>query len=213
MAEQLLIGKMTQKKGNTFASPKKIPLPAPLLEHHRSDILDVDFFYSDNAPYLLIRTWKILFLALLTFNIRRKNNNRNITYSKPTKEIIEGIKRVITVHKERGFNIEYVFGDNEFEKIEGKIDAALQTCVAGEHNPHIEREIRVVKERQRSYWDGSPFEQVPKIIVDENLVDIIKWRNHYIRKNGISSILSPGAIVRGNGPVQRMIRHQEQCGL
>ena len=192
---------MTRKKGQTFVPPKRIPLPAPLLEHHKSDILDIDFFYSDNAPYLLIRTRKILFLALLTFNIRRKNANGKVTYSRPTKDVIEAVNRVIAIHKDRGFEIEYVFGDNEFEKFEGKIDAALQTCAAGEHNPYIEREIRVVKERQRCYWDGSPFKQVPKLVIDENLVDIVKWLNHYIRKNGISKNMSPGTIVRGNGPV------------
>ena len=200
-AEPLLIGKMTRKKGQTFVPPKRIPLPAPLLEHHKSDILDIDFFYSDNAPYLLIRTRKILFLALLTFNIRRKNANGKVTYSRPTKDVIEAVNRVIAIHKDRGFEIEYVFGDNEFEKLEGKIDAALQTCAAGEHNPYIEREIRVVKERQHCYWDGSPFKQVPKLVIDENLVDIVKWLNHYIRKNGISKNMSPGTIVRGNGPV------------
>ncbi|GFH56607.1 hypothetical protein CTEN210_13083 [Chaetoceros tenuissimus] len=116
-------------------------------------------------------------------------------------KVIEAVNRVIAIHKDRGFEIEYVFGDNEFEKLEGKIDAALETCSAGEHNPYIEREIRVVKERQRCYWHGSPFKQVPKLVIDEILVDIIKWLNHYVRKNGISKNMSPGTIVRGNGPV------------
>lgn len=78
---------------------------------------------------------------------------------------------------------------------------ALQTCAAGEHNLYIKRIIRVVKERQHCYWDSNSFKQVSKIIIDKNLVDIVKWLNHYIRKNGISRTMSPGTIVRGNGPV------------
>ena len=46
------------------------------------------------------------------------------------------------------------------------------TGAPNEHNPFAEREIRFVKDRQRCYWDKLPYKQVPKIMVDENIIDV-----------------------------------------
>ena len=96
-----------------------------------------------------------------------------MTYYRPTDEIVKALNNTIALHNNRGFTIELVSGDNEFERIKGLVNATVEVCAANEHNPFIEREIRFVKDRQRCYWDKLPYKQVPKIMIDENLKDII----------------------------------------
>lgn len=176
-------------------------MPPPLLEHHKQDILGVNFMYSHNASYLIICTRKITFITLQTFNTRRVNHTtRRITYARPNKDIITGINKVISMHKNRGFTIDMVYEDNEFAKLKDKIDATVETCAANQHVPTIEREIRTIKEHQRCYWMDLPYKQVPRLMID-NLFEILPWLNQYARKTGISSTMSPGAIVLGTGPI------------
>ena len=46
-------------------------LPSELVRHHPTEQLDIDFFYCDQAPYLLVRGPKILFIVGVTFNKRK----------------------------------------------------------------------------------------------------------------------------------------------
>jgi len=115
------------------------------------------------------------------FNNKKLSATGRVTYYRPTKEIIEAINKTIALHNNRGFTIDLVSGDNEFERIKGLVNATVETCAANEHNPFIEREIRFVKNRQRYYWDKLPYKEVPKIMIDENIVDILYWINQCIR--------------------------------
>ena len=199
-AEQLIVGKRVRRKTNKNKQIPRTALPSALVRHHPTEKLDIDFFYSDYAPYLLIRGRNILFLVGVIFNKRKLSATGRVTYYRPTDEIVEAINKTIALHNNRGFTIYLVSGDNEFEKIKGIVNATVETCAANEHNPFIEREIRFVKDRQRCYWDKLPYKQVPKIMIDENIVDVLYWINQCTREECISKELSPGAIVEGKGP-------------
>ena len=199
-AEQLIVGKTVRRRTNNNKQIPRTALPSTLVRHHPTEKLDIDFFYSDYAPYLLIRGRNILFLVGVIFNKKKLSATGRVTYYRPTKEIIEAINKTIALHNNRGFTIDLVSGDNEFERIKGLVNSTVETCAANEHNPFIEREIRFVKDRQRCYWDKLPYKQVPKIMIDENIVDILYWINHCTRGECISKELSPGAIVEGRGP-------------
>ena len=102
---------------------------------------------------LLMKTTKVHFLAIKSFNriskILKKSSGRKITYKRGSKDIINGVEKVISVIRQRGFKLDTVFADNEFAKLEHKISAALEICGAGQHIPSIEREARSVKDRTR----------------------------------------------------------------
>ena len=199
-AEQLIVGKTVRKRANKNNKILRTALPSDLVRHHPTEILDIDFFYSDYAPYLIIRGRNILFIIGVTFNKRKISATGRVTYYRPTDEIVKALNDAIALHNNRGFTVELVYGDNEFERIKGKVNATVETCAANEHNPFAEREIRFVKDRQRCYWDKLPYKQVPKIMVDENITDVFYWINQHLREESIAKDISPGAVIEGRGP-------------
>ncbi|GFH56494.1 hypothetical protein CTEN210_12970 [Chaetoceros tenuissimus] len=174
LAEQLIVGKTVQKRANKNNKVLRTALPSNLVRHHPNEILDIDFFYSDYAPA-----------------------TGRVTYYRPTEEIVKALNNAIAVHNNRGFTIELVNGDNEFDRIKGKVNATVETCAANEHNPFIEKEIRFVKDRQRCDWDKLPYKQVPKIMVDANIIDMFYWINQHLREGSVLKDLSPGAVIEG----------------
>jgi len=86
--------------------------------HHPTDELDIDFLYDQGAPYLLLKTQKIKFQSVQCFHKVSNKKKHKITYKRGPTDIINGVKKVIAVHTDRGFKITCVNGDNEFRKID-----------------------------------------------------------------------------------------------
>eukprot|EP00957_Ditylum_brightwellii_P098971 7539400-Ditylum_brightwellii.AAC.1 len=64
------------------------------------------------------------------------------------------------MYHHRGFNITGILADREFKALRPKFQI-LNTTVADKHVPDIERCIRTVKERSRSYYNILPFKFIP----------------------------------------------------
>ena len=71
--------------------------------------------------------------------------------------LLKAIKKVVNLHRSRGFNVECIYVDREFEKLRNLMKndddlkpSLLNTTSAVEHVSAIERRIRVIKERERS---------------------------------------------------------------
>ena len=196
-------------KGKTFYTPAdtsrpiaRVPLPPHILKTHPSDDLDIDFMYVQGAPYLYMKTTTIKFQAIQSFNkISRKDkkNIKRITYKRGPKDIINSVEKVLGIIRRRGFTMNIINADNEFQKLEHKVSAHVEICAAGQHVPRIERGVRSVKDRTRCRWVSLPFKKAPKIMVDECLVDIISCLNDFPAKNGISKTISPAGIILGRG--------------
>lgn len=197
-AVPLIKGKMVRKRPEHTATVTRVQLPLPLVKHHPTDILDIDFLYVQGAPYLLSKTQKIKFQAIQVFNKVHNKKKKKTYYKRGKMDIINGVKKVISLYNKRGFKIDIINADNEFKKIEGEVGAHVEICAAMEHVPRIERSIRTFKERVRCCWVGLPYRKAPKLMVDENLVDMIGWLNAFPHAEGISNTLSPAAIVLGN---------------
>ena len=75
--------------------------------------------------------------------------------------------------------------------------ACTSKCAAREHVHRIERGVRTLKERVRCSWVLLPYRKAPKIMVDENLIDMVSCLNDFPHKEGISRTLSPAMIVLG----------------
>jgi hypothetical protein len=202
-AVDLLKGKTVYKPINTNASIERIPLPPIILKTHPSDDLDVDFLYIQGAPYLLMKSTKIKFHATQAFNriSKRKKKTIRTTYKRGPQDIINGIEKVLTVFRNRGFQVNLINADNEFKKLEHKVSTHVEICAAGQHIPHIERGIRFLKDRTRCFWVSLPFKKVPKIMIDECLTMVTTCLNDFPSKNGISTTMSPASIVLGRGKI------------
>ena len=65
--------------------------------------------------------------------------------------ILDAIKNIIGTYNKRGFTIQNVLADPEFEALRNDLKNTyginLNTALAGEHVPEIERCIQTIKER------------------------------------------------------------------
>ena len=174
-AVNLLKGKSVYKPVNTNSAIEWVPLPPTILKTHPSDDLDIDFLYVQGAPYLLMKSAKIKFQAIQSFNRISKRNKKTlrITYKRGPNDIINGIEKVLTVFKNQGFKINIINADNEFQKLEHKVSAHIEICTAGQHVPRIKRGVRSAKDRTCCFWVPLPFIKVPKVMVDECLIMVI----------------------------------------
>jgi hypothetical protein len=202
-AVNLLKGKTVYKAVNTNTSIERVPLPPIILKTHPSEDLDIDFFYVQGAPYLFIKSTKIKFHATQAFNriSKRKTKTTRTTYKRGPTDIINGIEKVLTVFRNRGFQVNLINADNEFKKLENKVTTHIEICAAGQHVPRIERGIRFMKDRTRCYWVPLPFKRVPKIMVDDCITMVTTCTNDFPNKNGISDTMSPASIVLGRGKI------------
>ena len=200
-AVNLLKGKSTYRPVKLHEPIERVPLPPIILKTHPTDTMDIDFMYVQGAPYLLMKLENIKFHAVQSFNriSKRHPKSGRITYKRGPKAIINGVTKVIETIQHRGFTLDMVRADNEFEKIENKIPVHLEICAARQHIPRIERAIRFVKERTRCFWVPLPFKKVPKLMVDECITMVISCTNDLPHKNGISQTMSPGSIILGRG--------------
>ena len=134
-----LKGKTTRK------TPKVVELdivqiPKEIREFHRRVSLSIDVFFVNNIPFLITLSRNIQFTTVTHLTNRRA----------PT--IFKALRSIVLYYFQKGFQITGVMADGEF--------ASLQECMvelpgaprlnltsANEHEPYIERRIRVVKER------------------------------------------------------------------
>ena len=74
-------------------------------------------------------------------------------------------KNVHAIYKARGFVIDTVHADEEFQSLKtpllDKFNILMNIATTNEHVPEIERMIRVIKERIRSTVHGVPFKRLP----------------------------------------------------
>jgi hypothetical protein len=73
----------------------------------------------------------------------------------------------------------------------------LNLASANEHEPFIERRIRVVKERVRCIRHSLPFNSIPKVMVTYMIFYAVKLLNYFPAKGGVSDFYSPKAILSG----------------
>ncbi len=73
----------------------------------------------------------------------------------------------------------------------------LNLTSANEHEPYIERRIRVVKERTRSVRHSLPFSSIPPKILTHIVFFVVKLLNLFPVKGGVSTQYSPKTIMSG----------------
>jgi len=148
-------------KGKTTRSPaapqaptfETVPLPPPVLEHHRNVTLCVDFFFVQG----------ILFYHTISRGIGFRTVRQVTDRSKTV--ILRETQAVIKLYQSRGFHVCDIHADNEFECIREHIHPiAMNIVTADSHVGEVERSIRTIKERLRTCVHGLPFQRLPKLL-------------------------------------------------
>ena len=72
----------------------------------------------------------------------------------------------------------------------------INPTIANEHEPDIERQIRVVK-KNRAVRHSIPFNKNPKIITVYIVFTVFMMLNYFQVKGGVYSIVSPNTTISG----------------
>ena len=186
-SKPLLQGKMTRKRPNYMQKAKRVQIPSPVIMHHPTDEVAVDFFFVQQRIYLLMRSRVYKFFGL-NANCRGRGKIETST----------AIKTFINAFGYRGISITCIHGDNEFEKIRPLVAPIhVETCGRDEHVPDIERGVRTIKERSRCTTSTLPFKRIPGVMIDANIQDKIFWLNYFPPTDYISNTVGPSGMILG----------------
>ena len=186
-AKPVLQGTMTRMKP-TNNKIEKVPLPLPITQHHSSVSISIDFFYVNGHTFLTSKSSK------LNFTTVKYHKTRSM------KGIIETLNDIRQLYSTRGFHIDNIHGDNEFNKEEIKksqLPALFHIYGKEEHVGLIERSNRTVKEKARTMTHATPYVKIPKVMVIGLITGAVRWINAFPHKDGVSTTMSPATIVQG----------------
>ena len=106
--------------------------------------------------------------------------------------IAAALQNVINTYARRGFNIDLVRGDPEFECLQKHMpNVQFDFAAQGDHVHDIERYVRTVKDRVRSCYNCLPFSHVPKAAINRMVRNAVFWLNAIPHQDGVSDTLSP----------------------
>jgi hypothetical protein len=180
-------------KGKTIRkTPPHVPtdmvaIPTEIRELHRIVTISFDIFFVNKVPFF-------------------------ITLSRKIPTIFAAFKSIFMLYLQKGFQIMTVMADNKFAPLaELMYDLpgapTLNLTSANEHEPVIERRIRVVKERVRAVRHLLPFNSIPVKMLTHMVFFVVKMLNYFPAKGGISTQYSPKTIMSGH------TLNYKQCSL
>ena len=161
------------------------PIPDELIKRHPRVTIAVDIFFINHIPFLLSLSRGLKFMTVESLPNRQINT------------IKDKIKGICTLYHRRGFQVESLHADSEFEPIRSDFPF-LNTSDADDHQPDIERAIRTVKDRVRSTYRMLPYKYVPRLMVVHLVRNTIFWLNTFPAVDGWSSRHSPRYIMTGS---------------
>jgi hypothetical protein len=167
-----------------------VHIPKEIREIHKEVTLTMDIFFVNQIPFFVTLSRSLYFTTVTHLP------NRSLG------EIFKALKGIFYYYLQRGFRVTFITGDGEFASLEQFTNLLvgaprLNLTSANEHEPFIERRIRVVKERVRSIRHSLPFQTIPKVILTHMVFYAVKLLNYFPVKGGVSEIYGPKAIMSG----------------
>jgi len=176
-----------------------VDIPSTVMSQYRNVILAGDIMFVN----------KIAFFMTISRHI--KFGTAEMILDQKNKTILTAIKQVKSMYMRRGFIIQTLLMDGQFESLRGDIadlQITLNTVSNDEHVPDIEQYIRTTKERARCVYNTLPFRRLPARLIIEIVYSSIFWLNCFPPNDGISPTLSPRAIIVGT-----QIDYAKHCKL
>ena len=168
----------------------QIDVPPNILLKFQNITLYADLMHAGGIPFLITLSQHIKFYTAARLA------------SRETKHITEALIKVIRLYTRRGFHINIIHVDGEFEHLRELLAKnhdyiTLNPTGPNDHNPNIERAIRTVKERFRGLIITLPFNPIPLIMIVHGVIFSVQWLNFFPPKQGVSPRLSPETIIKG----------------
>ena len=177
-------------RGRTVMRPPEsvttnyVQIPRAILERHQLVTLAVDVMFVNGVTFL-VSVARGLNLVTAEF-----------TPSRTAARLAAGITRMIDLYARGEFQVGTVLMENEFEKLRNLMPIlAINTTVAKEHVPAVERKIRLIKERGRGILNTLLLKKMPRLMLIELVYHVVLWLNAFPANSGVSETLSPREIV------------------
>jgi hypothetical protein len=141
---------------------------------------------------------KIAFLVTISRHL--KFATIDMLANRQEETVAKSLIQVMRLYGSRGFLVRMTHADKEFEVLRGRLADAgsgLNVCSNAEHIPEVERFIRTVKERAHCMYNSVPFQQFPILMLKEMVTACVFWLNMFPPHDGVSSTLSPRALMTG----------------
>jgi hypothetical protein len=193
-----LKGKTTRSKPEPVKTDL-VEIPVEIRTVNRIVTVGIDVFFVNKIPFLITLSRNICFTTVTHLSNRKIDT------------IFNEFKPIYIYYLQRGFQIMTVTADGEFAPLEKMLfdlpgAPRLNLTSANEHEPYIERRIRVVKERVRAVRHSLPFTSIPMQMTAHMVFFVVKLLNHFPAKGGVSSQFSPKTIMSGE-----RIRYKQYC--
>ena len=118
------------------------------------------------------------------------------TSNRTAKQLAEKLAHVVELYRRAGYHVETILMDMEFDKIKTILPQLnINTTAAREHVTEVERCIREIKETCRGILANKPFKIIVNVLVIHLLQFVTMWLNAFPWKSGVSTCLSPRALV------------------
>ena len=166
-----------------------VPIPSELMSQYRHVTIGADIMFVNKLPFFVTISRNIKFSTAVLITDQKHET------------LIKAVRDVRNIYHKRGFKIETMLMDGQFEGLIGdlaEIGITLNTVARGEHVPEVERHIRTIKERARCVYNTMPFNKIPGRMLVELIYYSVFWLNSFPARDGISDTLSPRAIVTGS---------------
>ena len=159
------------------------------MSQYRDVIIGADIMYVNKIPF---------FVTISRF---LKFGTAVLIADQKHETLVEATRDVWNIYKKRGFNLQTVLMDGQFEGITGDLAGfgiTVNTVARGEHVPEAERYIRTIKERAWCVYNTMAFKKIPGRMVAELIYYCVFWLNTFPARDGVSKTLSPRSIVTGS---------------
>ena len=191
-AEDIYGPNLGSLKGKTVARPNQHTttgvdeVPPEIMTIYHDVTIAIDILFINSIPFLATIS------RGLKFGTIEQLPNRQVTTLKSC------LQKVLAIYQERGFNVNTVLADPEFEPLHAEFPGNLiHCCGADEHVPEIERYVRTIKDRVRSCYNMLPFERIPRIMLIHLVKNAVFWLNSFPALDGASQFLSPRYLLTG----------------
>ena len=166
------------------------PIPPYIHQAHKELTLCIDVMKVNKIPFLVSIT------QVIRFGTTTELDNLK------TKTTLSNIITLLQIYHGRGFVITAIAADNGFAPLLNDeefiaLGVFLNLTSQDEHQPHVERFIRTIKEKCRMCLSLTPFTKLTKRLVIELVYCQTYWYNFTIPSDYISDRLGPGTIVLG----------------
>ena len=120
--------------------------------------IEADIMYVNGIPFVVTTARHIHFCTAELIK-----NEKSAT-------IATALRQVLQMYHRRGFKVQFLLGDGQFEHIRKYFvdtDVTINVTGRNEHVPAIERAIRTIKERIRAIVNQLPFKAYPHRLIVE----------------------------------------------